>query len=335
MRLTTTGVVMGTPYYMSPEQARGDSAISPAADLYSIGVILYEMLIGHVPITGDNYNQLIWRVMNAEYEAPRIRRPEIPAELDAIILRAMSIEPRDRFSSAAELEHALLAFCRPTYREHMIERMSNAGIPWGTPQPGTHPPLRSSQPPMHGTDPTLLAPSGMIEKPRSKLPWIFAAAIVLGGGITAAVVLTGGGPKKAADTSPPVVVAPGPTPTPPPVAPTTPSPSETAGSAAPVNVTIRFAIDPASATVTIDGKAVVGGELVIAKDAALHDLVIAAAGYKTHSERLTFEENQRLVINLEKAKPTKNDRSNTTRPNRPVRPNRPERIDPSSPYGGN
>src|SRR5262245_54559740 len=123
-RLTTTGLVLGTPYYMSPEQARGDLDVGPAADLYAFGVMLYEMLVGQVPIQGDNYNQLMYRVMTGEYDLPRAHRTDVPPELEQIILRAMAIEPAHRPGSAAELEHALLAFCRPTYREHTIERLS-------------------------------------------------------------------------------------------------------------------------------------------------------------------------------------------------------------------
>ncbi|MGE3542753.1 MAG: serine/threonine-protein kinase, partial [Kofleriaceae bacterium] len=92
-RLTTTGLVLGTPYYMSPEQARGDSNITPAADLYALGVILYEMLIGAVPIEGENYNQLMYRVITGELTPPRQRRGDVPEALERVILHAMALEP--------------------------------------------------------------------------------------------------------------------------------------------------------------------------------------------------------------------------------------------------
>src|SRR5262245_48169641 len=116
MRLTNTGVVMGTPFYMSPEQARGDHEVGPASDLYSFGVMLYGMLVGALPITGDNYNQLIYRVMTGDYQRARERRPDLPEELDHIIATTMAIDPAMRSTSAAELEQALLHFCRPAFR---------------------------------------------------------------------------------------------------------------------------------------------------------------------------------------------------------------------------
>ena len=125
-RLTKTGLILGTPYYMSPEQARGESEVGPAADLYAFGVILYEMLVGHVPIEGENYNQLMFRVLTAEYKKPREECPEISEELERLILEAMALAPKDRPQSAAELERRLLAFCRPTFRDHQIERISSS-----------------------------------------------------------------------------------------------------------------------------------------------------------------------------------------------------------------
>ncbi|HMG55882.1 MAG TPA: serine/threonine-protein kinase, partial [Kofleriaceae bacterium] len=118
LRLTMTGLVLGTPYYMSPEQARGESEITPAADLYAFGVMLYEMLIGQVPIRAENYNAQMYRVMIGDFARPRDVRPDLPRELEDLILRAMAQSPDHRPASAESLERALLAFCRPVFREH-------------------------------------------------------------------------------------------------------------------------------------------------------------------------------------------------------------------------
>jgi eukaryotic-like serine/threonine-protein kinase len=136
-RLTSTGLVLGTPYYMSPEQARGESDITPAADLYAFGVILYEMLVGDVPIRAENYNQLMYRVTIGDYERPRERRPELPEELEQIILHAMAQLPANRPASAADLEQALLPYCRLVFREHASGRLSAPGLALKTPPYGT------------------------------------------------------------------------------------------------------------------------------------------------------------------------------------------------------
>jgi serine/threonine-protein kinase len=228
-RLTKTGLVLGTPYYMSPEQARGDSEINPAADLYAFGVILYEMLIGSVPIEADNYNQLMYRVMIGDFARPREQRPDLPEALEQIILHAMAQAPENRPASAAELEQALLPFCRPAFREHTSGRMSMPGIPLPTPLPS--PARRPSTGLGHtdiASDHTLVA-SSQVSAPavrdrattspvattsgdhpvtvtllrRSRVPWI-AGAIVVFAGIAGAVIALGG------DDTPGEVVPPAP-----------------------------------------------------------------------------------------------------------------------------
>jgi serine/threonine-protein kinase len=323
-RLTNTGVVMGTPYYMSPEQARGDSEVTPASDIYSIGVILYEMLIGEVPIKGENYNQLMFRVMTGEYPRLRQRRPEVPAELEATIERAMATDASLRWPSASELEQALLAFCRPEYRDHMIERLSNPGWPTPAPfrssQPGFSQSGRASQPgspsqpgvqaPINqGTDPTLLAPSYIREPKRSKLPLIIGAVVLLGGGAAALVAMSGGGTStKTADKPEPVAAAPADTPAAAPTPPAPPPPAATPPAATPApppppaevkSVTIKFAVTPATAKITLDGKPVTG-EVEEPVDDDDHELSVTAPGYVAHTEKVRFDDNQRISVALAK-----------------------------------
>ena len=131
-RLTDTGLVLGTPFYMSPEQARGESRITPAADLYAMGVMLYEMLVGDVPIRADNYNALMYRVTMGDFAPPRERRPDLPVALERIILDAMTQLP-DLRPGTAELEQALLAFCRPGFRDHANGRISAPAVPTSAP----------------------------------------------------------------------------------------------------------------------------------------------------------------------------------------------------------
>ena len=278
-RLTTTGLVLGTPYYMSPEQARGDSSVTRAADLYSFGVILYEMLVGQVPIMGENYNQLMYRVMSGEYQPPRERRPEIPVELEQIILAAMALDPARRPGSAAELEYALLGFCRPAFREHVAA--TSAPFPRATPYPtpGAFPPSMTPMLP-RATTPDAVAS-------RSKLPWIVGGVLVLaiGGGIAASQMH-----------SSPVA-----TPTPSPAPQPQPQPHPQPQTPTPTQITLRFEIQPATATITVDDKPVSGAELAVARDGATHHVHVAATGYLGHDEDLKFDESQRLAIVLEPA----------------------------------
>ncbi|MDB4967763.1 MAG: serine/threonine protein kinase [Myxococcales bacterium] len=110
LRLTHTGMVLGTPLYMSPEQARGDEDLDQRIDVYALGVILYECLTGEVPFRGNNYLGVISAVVNQEVTPPRKLRPEmrISAALEHVVQKAMAKARDERYPTmdalAADLD---------------------------------------------------------------------------------------------------------------------------------------------------------------------------------------------------------------------------------------
>ena len=107
--LTATGVVMGTPQYIAPEQAHGVDDVDHRADIYSLGVILYEMLTGQLPFTGNSALDILMKHIQQEPIPPRKVRPDlgIPDVLEQVVLKAMNKEPDDRYLSADEMLQAL------------------------------------------------------------------------------------------------------------------------------------------------------------------------------------------------------------------------------------
>jgi HEAT repeat protein/tRNA A-37 threonylcarbamoyl transferase component Bud32 len=102
--LSLSGDVFGTPAYMPPEQAAGHlSEIDARSDLYSLGVILYEMLTGHPPFKGHNLTEMVYKVIHEDPPAPRTLKPRIPADLEAVCLKAMEKEKGRRYRSAEEM----------------------------------------------------------------------------------------------------------------------------------------------------------------------------------------------------------------------------------------
>ena len=100
-QMTEAGSIMGTAQYLSPEQARG-APVTAASDLYSAGIVLYEMLTGKVPFTGDSAIEIAMKHVNDAPAPPSSLRPEIPFELDQIVLRALAKDPGDRYQTAEE-----------------------------------------------------------------------------------------------------------------------------------------------------------------------------------------------------------------------------------------
>jgi len=105
---TRTGSVMGTPYYMAPEQCEGKANIDHRADIYSLGVILFEMLTGKVPFGGEGYGEIIVKHITAAVPSPRAINPRLPASVESIILRALAKAREDRFQTMDEFGAALL-----------------------------------------------------------------------------------------------------------------------------------------------------------------------------------------------------------------------------------
>src|SRR5688572_28190081 len=106
-RMTETGMSIGTPQYMSPEQAMGEREITARSDVYSLGSVTYEMLVGAPPFTGPTAQSIVAKMMTGEPEPPSASRKTIPANVEAAVLQALEKLPADRFASAAEFAAAL------------------------------------------------------------------------------------------------------------------------------------------------------------------------------------------------------------------------------------
>jgi len=127
-QLTETGLAVGTPAYMSPEQAAGDATIDGRTDIYALGCVLYEMLAGQPPFTGATAQAVLAR--HAVDPVPPLHtiRPDLPAALDRTVLRALAKAPADRFTSAAALKAALIASATEAPRRHRAARWAVWGL---------------------------------------------------------------------------------------------------------------------------------------------------------------------------------------------------------------
>jgi serine/threonine-protein kinase len=105
--LTATGMSVGTPAYMSPEQASGDKALDARTDVYSLGCVLYEVLAGEPPYTGPSAQQIIVKRFTEPVPSVRKVRPSVPASVDQTVQRALAPLPADRFATAADFARAL------------------------------------------------------------------------------------------------------------------------------------------------------------------------------------------------------------------------------------
>ena len=108
--LTTAGAIVGTPAYMSPEQARAEVSLGPTSDIYSLGVILYELLTGRLPCIGKNHLSTIKLIEEGKFDAPRKLNQRIPRDLESICLKCLAHRSDERYQSCFQLNRDLHAW---------------------------------------------------------------------------------------------------------------------------------------------------------------------------------------------------------------------------------
>src|SRR3989441_2633813 len=124
-QMTEAGSIIGTAQYLYPEQARG-APTDARSDIYSVGIVLYEMLTGTVPFTGDTPLEIAMKHLSAVPEPPSERREEAPEELDQIVLRALAKDPEQRYGSAEAMEADLARVARGQHVSRQTEEAATA-----------------------------------------------------------------------------------------------------------------------------------------------------------------------------------------------------------------
>ena len=180
-KMTHDGALFGTPNYMSPEQVRGET-LDGRSDLFSLGIVLYEMLVGAKPFGGDSVSSVLYRIVNEPPHEPAAHLGRVAPELRSIVERALAKRREDRFVDGLEMAASLRRAIEGKPQRPAPE------APRGRPRPGA--PL----PPPRDVATTTVPPPVRASR-RSTLPYVVAGVLVIG--IAAAAILLGGGKAKA------------------------------------------------------------------------------------------------------------------------------------------
>jgi serine/threonine-protein kinase len=185
-QMTETGSIIGTAQYLSPEQAKG-APVTPASDIYSVGIVLYEMLTGSVPFTGDTPLEIAMKHLSTTPLPPSEIRHDVPHELDSIVLRALAKNPEDRYQSADEMDVDLARASHgqavaPETEEAATQVLRGAGAATLASASTAITRRVSVAPPPSAPTPPYSRPTGFYEydEPmrRSFWPWLLAALLV-------------------------------------------------------------------------------------------------------------------------------------------------------------
>jgi serine/threonine-protein kinase len=181
-QMTEEGSIIGTAQYLSPEQAQG-APVTPASDLYSVGIVLYELLTGKVPFSGETPVELAMKHLSKTPEPPSRLRPEVPRDLDFVVMRALAKSPDERYESADEMDADLARIARGVAVSPETEEAATAiiarpitvatSIVPPVPRPVRSPPVG---PPPSYYEYDYEEPAG---RRRSIWPWLLALGLVV------------------------------------------------------------------------------------------------------------------------------------------------------------
>ena len=177
-QITEAGSIIGTAQYLSPEQARG-APVDESSDLYSTGIVLYELLTGHVPFTGESPVEIAMKHLSQPPEPPSTLRREIPHDLDLVVLRALAKEPADRYRTAGEMDHDLELVTRgePVGQEtESAATIVLAGAGTLEPTAATRAVRRSVE---YGGEERYRAYDAAVQRERAWWPWLLGLGVIL------------------------------------------------------------------------------------------------------------------------------------------------------------
>ena len=308
---TRTGTLMGTPIYMSPEQCRGTRAVDHRSDIYSLGVIFYEMLAGQPPFVSEGFGDLVNMHLNVPPASARSKRPEIPLGVDALVLKMLAKNPEDRYAEMTEVQGALKASggTHLTSSPDLVKTHHKPSVTQTSPMGDT---TFST-----GTGERIL-PETAGGHGKKVIVGLVAAAAVAGGFIW--WQNSGPPPKPVAVVTPPKPVAPPPPVTPTPPHPTTVAPPKVEKKIDP-KVELRLASVPDGAKVVdnVDGKLLGLTPLVLTRPrGGTLTLRFEKDGYNASTRTMALDGDRAFELTLEQ-KPKKKER----KPREPREPREP------------
>lgn len=297
--ITATGMLVGTPYYMSEEQARGRKDVDGRTDLYSMGVILYEALSGRVPFDADTMHELMRQIVTGKPVPLSTLRPDLPAEAVAVVEKAMARERGSRYQTARELRHALLATMGLVSSESIPPTVVREAP---TPPPSSSTAQTAPQIAMAATAqldrlssaPTLESGRVGVENAQQRQAhprWLVAAAAVVvvlacgGAGLALALRDRDPAPALSATSIAPPSIVPLPRPVDSLPLARPPAVGSTMGDSTPpqLEVTIRLHSLPSDGVVHVDGEVATGPDLRLPRDGRLRRIEVTAPGRGTWS----------------------------------------------------